>query len=206
MSITLAEDDKTRNDIEEAEDGEDSTGSIGNEDSDNSSEEEEDDEDPETIARRLGDQLWADIQRARAGAAPAVAPPVISPKEAAVMTTMRAVLTYANSDALVRSELSKSIIPGTDGSNVIDMLNKIVSDGKVPRLLVGPLSQVLVKLAKSETLFSPLPAVLSQVALKRKRSDMDEEDSGSVKRTAGDETASQVDATADAEHSPDGTE
>ncbi len=39
----------------------------GEDDDDDDEEDELDDEDAEAIARRLGDQLWADIQRARAG-------------------------------------------------------------------------------------------------------------------------------------------
>lgn len=180
MSITLKDIDKsdTNGKEHESDSADDSSGSAGNEDSDSSSED-EDDEDPEIIARRLGDQLWADIQKARSSVTTATALPPITAKEAAAVVTARTVLSYANADILVHSELSKTVIPGVDGLTAIEMLNRIASDGRVPRAYVVPLSQTLIKLAKSDVLFPPLPAVSSQTTLKRKRDDLDEGDTAS---------------------------
>lgn len=169
---------------EEENDSEDSEDSEEDDD-------EEEEEDPEEIARRLGDQLWADIQRARAGnavettanagpatqqptatsTAPNVTPakPSIDPKkQEAALTTMKVILAHAETDSLVLSTLKSTKVPGYDDSNVYDTLKGIVTSGSITKHAAGSLSQVLVRLAKSEVLFPPLPALPSSL-LKRKR-------------------------------------
>lgn len=161
--------------------------------SDSEEEEEEDEEDPEDIARRLGDQLWADIQRARAAdntntaatttksidqAQPTAAPtpsktttvriPLDTRKQDAALATMKLVLAHADSDGLVHSTLKSTIVPGFEGSNVYDLLKRIVDSGSITKQAASSLSQILVRLAKSEVLFPPLPT-LSSLMLKRKR-------------------------------------
>ena len=153
------------NDAKENDENSDDTNNSGGSE-DDSDEEDSEDEDAEAIARKLGDQLWADIQRARAVApTPAV---VKSPKEDAALVTMKKVLTFANSDPLVHSTLSAATVPGHPNTNLLELLKKLMDEGRVTPQAAGPLSQVLVKLAKSEVLFSPLPSLPSQVA-KRKR-------------------------------------
>ncbi|THH08913.1 hypothetical protein EW145_g2383 [Phellinidium pouzarii] len=193
MSIALVGDQQREKEAnegqnEDAEEGDDDSEENG--DSDNSEEEDEDEDDTEAIARRLGDQLWADIQRARASTA-ASQPPLIpvvvrkSSKEEAALATMKTVLSYAASDPLVYSTLSSTLVPGFGGSTVLEMFSKILEDDRVTRQAAGPLSQVLVKLAKSEILFSPLPT-LPQL-LKRKREDRETGTPPHMKRAAVDE-------------------
>lgn len=173
---------------EEDDDGE-GDGSDNGEDED---EDEDMEDDAEAIARRLGDQLWADIQRARAGGVTSsttdqspesptdehptsirafVSSPNTIPKsakEVAALVTMRTVLAHAATDPLVHSTLMSTPVPGFENTNVLAMLSGIAQSGTISKEVAGPLSQVIVRLAKSEILFSPLPT-LPTSALKRKR-------------------------------------
>jgi len=113
----------------------------GEDEDDDDEEDELDDEDAEAIARRLGDQLWADIQRARAGttAAPATnaastadepnaltndeeSTPAKNTKEEAALATMRAVLACSEQDAPVRARLATTLLPpaATDSSSAAE--------------------------------------------------------------------------------------
>ena len=144
-----------------------------NEDDENYDEGEEDDYadvEDEEIARRLRDQLWADINaaRANANAAPTTVPAAIPPqlstaashvpskKEQAAISTMKAILAFAEKDALVRSTLASAIIPESNGNNVLDLLTQSVASETIPRVVAKQLSHLLVSLARSDALFSTL--------------------------------------------------
>lgn len=137
----------------------------------------EDDEDAdaeaeaEEIARRLRDQVWADINAARATAnvqpvqAPLTSGTVISPtngsqitpkKEEAALATMKEILSFANKDVLVRKTLATAIIPVPNADNVLDLLTRSVASRTIPKSLAKPLSNLLVTLARSDALFSTL--------------------------------------------------
>lgn len=151
--------------------------------SDESEDEDSEDEDAEAIARKLGDQLWADIQRARAVVPPPIALTLKSPKEDAALATTKKVIAFAANDPLVHSTLSAATVPGHPHTNLLELLKKLLDDGRITPQVAGPLSQVLVKLAKSEVLFSPLPSLPSQVA-KRKREGKNSADEPIPKRLA----------------------
>ncbi|EPQ52702.1 hypothetical protein GLOTRDRAFT_140346 [Gloeophyllum trabeum ATCC 11539] len=130
----------------------------------------------EAIARRLNEQLWADIAKAQADAAasasaaaqvpatPAVEPPApaislpsespYSRKQYAAILTIKAVIQYAEKDALFRSTLSNSSIP--DKGDVFSILTRCAADGVVAKGLSKPLAQLMVTLARSDTLFSSI--------------------------------------------------
>ena len=146
---------------------------------DNDSEEDEIDEDAdaeaEDIARRLNDQLWAEISKAQAEAAaaavPGHAPPASVPTEPSAISsglsvpdrrvqealkTIRIVLKDVANDALARRTLSTTLIPGMPGVSVLDAFNNAVSSGVIPKQVAKPLSHLLVSLARSDALFSSL--------------------------------------------------
>jgi hypothetical protein len=146
---------------------------------DDDSEEDEIDEDAdaeaEDIARRLNDQLWAEISKAQAEAAAATAFSHASPasvptepsaifsglsvpdrKVQEALKTMRIVLKDVANDTLARQTLSTTLIPGMPGVSVLDAFNNAVSSGVIPKEIAKPLSHLLVSLARSDALFSSL--------------------------------------------------
>jgi hypothetical protein len=180
-------------------------GESGSDDDDDDDEEDEEEDDAENeaeeIARRLTAQLWADIKEAQAAAAapprpPEVAAPVQIPqpiiadtkatsKEAAAISTVKTVLLFAATDPLVQSTLATTVVPGFESSNVLEMLQNIVQAGTISKEVARPLSQVVVSLARSELLFSPLPVVNTNVQpQKRKRDEYDNVTSRPPKRSA----------------------
>ncbi|THH01103.1 hypothetical protein EW026_g1544 [Hermanssonia centrifuga] len=148
--------------------------------------EEEYDAEAEEIARRLGDQLWADIAKAQAEAAattstPAAAEPSIPPrirpsspmtkepspklyegkksqnkKQDAALLTVRTILSFAFKDPVVRATLATSIIPAAENASVLDILTRCASSNSISKALARPLSDAVVSLAKSEVLFSSM--------------------------------------------------
>ncbi|KAJ3491631.1 hypothetical protein NLI96_g574 [Meripilus lineatus] len=168
----------------------------GNEDEevyDEGEEELDDDDDAsydaqaQEIAKRLGDQLLADIAKAQleAGITPSVVsheeniqtttgPSSTEPfdqvppskttsskfkKQGAALETMRTILVLASKDIAVQNTLRASVvhqINATAASNVFDILNQCVSSNSIPEELSRPLSDIIVSLAKSPTLFSSL--------------------------------------------------
>lgn len=158
--------------------------------------EDEDDDEAEAFARRLGEQLWADINRAHADRASGTtdalqqlqpgseATPAISKGDAAI-ATMKTVLAFTAADPQVHAMLSSTIVPGLENTNVLDILKKTVDSGTVTREIAGPLSQILVALARSEVLFSPLPTLPPHLqSAKRKRDDVDDDGVRPLKRAA----------------------
>lgn len=141
-------------------------------------------EEAEEIARRLKEQLWADISKAQAdrvnvtatastsaaplhdGIPPAVPSPVpitqpppqpstSSKKEEAALKTMGNVLNIAGKDPLVHSTLASAVVPGT-GNSVLEILNQTVAAETISKDLAKSLSMTLVSLARSDTLFAAM--------------------------------------------------
>ncbi|KAI0245971.1 hypothetical protein BJV78DRAFT_214738 [Lactifluus subvellereus] len=169
----------------EHEEGEEDVAEDGD---DNDDEEEENDEDAdaeaEEIARRLNDQLWAEINKAQAEAAAATKCTTAATSGANVCTgasggssasstissslvvpdkrvhealkTMRIILKDIANDPLARTTLSTAVIPGTAGISVLDAFNNAVSSNAIPKAVAKPLSHLLVSLARSDVLFSSL--------------------------------------------------
>ncbi|KAG1735988.1 hypothetical protein EDB19DRAFT_1057200 [Suillus lakei] len=166
---------------------------IGNEEADEWVEEDENyddddyddgEEEAEEIARRLKEQLWADISKAQAdrvsvtttasipgaplhdGVPPAVPSPVpiahpppqssmSSKKEEAALKTMGNVLNIAGKDPLVHSTLASAVVPGA-GNSVLEILNHTVAAGTISKDLAKSLSMTLVSLARSDALFAAM--------------------------------------------------
>ncbi|KAF8492529.1 hypothetical protein F5888DRAFT_1728370 [Russula emetica] len=153
-------------------------GNLADDDEGDEDEEEEDaDAEAEEIARRLNDQLWAEINKAQAEAAAtsskgtaAISDAPISSsasEEDAVchvlpdkrvheaLKTMRIILKDIANDPLARSTLSTTLIPGP-GVSVLDAFDSAVSSNAIPKEIAKPLSHLLVSLARSDVLFSSL--------------------------------------------------
>src|SRR6266852_4969813 len=144
-------------------------------DEDEEEEEEDADAEAEEIARRLNDQLWAEINKAQAEAAATSnkgtaaisdAPISSSASEEAVavlpdkrvheaLKTIRIILKDIANDPLARSTLSTTLIPGP-GLSVLDAFDSAVSSNAIPKEIAKPLSHLLVSLARSDVLFSSL--------------------------------------------------
>ena len=127
----------------------------------------EDDEDidaeAQEIARRLGEELWAAIKANSERNAPSVPnssaieaePPTSAPrKEDLAIRTMLAILTLVDNDPLAKSTLVSTCIP--NGSSVFEVLKQCTTTGSIAKDIAGPLSQILVTLAGSDTLFGKL--------------------------------------------------
>ena len=168
------------------------------EDEDYDEDDEDIDAEAQEIARRLGEELWADISKANAERNAASVPnssvesqvdashavgvadnpsPAYSPrKEDPIIRTMLAILTLVDNDPVAKSTLVSTIIP--NGSNVLEVLKQCTTSGGIAKGTAGPLSQILVTLARSDTLFGKLkhsnaPAIQLDKG-KRKREDLDE--------------------------------
>ena len=139
---------------------------------DDVAEDDEDDEDAdaeaEEIARRLNDQLWAEISKAQAAAAASasggpgsntstISNGLVSDKRIhEALKTIRIILKDIANDPLALSTLSTTAIPGTDNVSVLDAFNNVVSSNTIPKEISKPLSHLLVSLARSDALFSSL--------------------------------------------------
>ncbi|KAF9257955.1 hypothetical protein L218DRAFT_768355 [Marasmius fiardii PR-910] len=175
--------------VEDAEDGSDSDDESSSSSSSSSGEEDagedgEDAGDAEEMSRRLGEQLWEEITKAKAlEATPAptpattgkeiattvtaardppptlsVAPAVNSPsrKQESVIATVRMILSLLEKDPVAHSALVSTTVPLPTSVSVFDALKGILAAGRVSKELAGTLSQSLVTLAQSETLFGKL--------------------------------------------------
>lgn len=165
--------------VEHRESGQGNGKLTDDEEGDEEEEEEEDaDAEAEEIARRLNDQLWAEINRAQAEAAAACSngraaishAPISSSASEEVeavchvlpdkrvheaLKTMRIILKDIANDPLARSTLSTTLIPGP-GVSVLDAFDNAVSSNAIPKEVAKPLSHLLVSLARSNVLFSSL--------------------------------------------------
>lgn len=160
----------------QVQDAEDLANEDGDWDEDDDYNEDDGDDDidaeAEEMARRLEEQLWEDIRNANAASvapqnphepaepseSPAVLPVLnaISKKHEAVILTMKSILSLLQRDALARSTLASTVIPGLNGENILDILNISSTSGTVTKEVVLPLSHITVLLAHSETLFGKL--------------------------------------------------
>ncbi len=195
-SVTLPDFNLPTNDEEDYE-GEDYEDGEGEE----YDEAEDLDAEAEAMARRLGDQLLADIAKAQAEAAAAGAspnpPPAEPPENASVppqetlsqptslqkkreaaLLTMRGILAFASKHGIVGSTMSVSQVPGSEGGNLIDVFNRCVSAASISKPLARVLTEAVLSLAKSDALFGSLrnsdaPAIQLDKG-KRKRDETDE--------------------------------
>ena len=165
-------------------------------------EEEEDDADIDAeaieIARRLGEELWADISKVNAeriaaasrgpsstaitappttlGPTPAVSLPHQPRKEEAIIATMQGILALVESDPAAKAALASTNLP--NGTSVLALLLECSARGSIAQGIAGPLSQVIVALARSNALFGNLKqSNASAIQLdkgKRKREEFDE--------------------------------
>ncbi|KAI0717742.1 hypothetical protein C8T65DRAFT_640640 [Cerioporus squamosus] len=160
------------------------------------------DAEAEAMARRLGDQLLADIAKAQAEAAAAGAnpnppqtaeppehpptppkdilpqPTSLQKKREAALLTMRGILAFASKHAIVGSTMSVSQVPGSEGGTLIDVFNRCVSASSISKPLARVLTEAVLSLAKSDALFGSLrnsdaPAIQLDKG-KRKRDETDE--------------------------------
>ena len=173
-------------------------------------EDEYDDEDidkeAQEIARRLGEQLWADISKVNAERNAQAANALLSvatghpngnpqgadsafqislasnqnkKKEEAVISTMTSILTLVEKDPQAKAILLSVTVP--DGRNVLELLYQCTASRHIAKGVAGPLSQIIVSLAKSEILFGNLrqsnAAALQLNIGKRKREALDEDQS-----------------------------
>lgn len=157
-------------------------------------EEEEGDEDAEAaeIARRLGDQLMADIAKAQAEQAaaaatqtqdpivqPSVAPltsiPTTNDPAAAAINTMKSILAYATKDPLVNFVLASASVIDPTGTktNALQILQRSAEVGFIPQDLAKVFGPVILQLSQSETLFGSKDATAASTPTpetgKRKR-------------------------------------
>lgn len=148
--------------LEEEEEEEDGTGNMEEEEEEEDGDDDDDadiDAEAQEIARRLGQQLWEDINKAQAAqaASAALTTPTQkqSRKEEAVILTMKTILSLIEQDPVARSALESTILLG-NGGNVFETLQQSVVANSVARHICMPLSHTLVSLAKSEHLFGGL--------------------------------------------------
>lgn len=135
------EDDDEAHDIEEEEDDDDG------DDADIDAEAQE-------IARRLGQQLWEDINKAQAAQVSSNVPsstPKLSRKEEAIVTTMKTILSLVEQDRIAKDAFRDTLLPNS-GGNVFEILQQSVLNNSVAKHICMPLSHTLVSLAKSESL------------------------------------------------------
>ena len=154
------------------------------------------DAEAEAMARRLGDQLLADIAKAQAEAAAIVAsasiPPPSAPgtsrappqtslrkKRDAALLTMKDILAFASKHPVLSSTMFASCIPGSEGGNLMEVFNRCISSSTISKPLARALTETILSLAKSDALFGSLrnsdaPAIQLDKG-KRKR---DQEDEG----------------------------
>ena len=168
------------------------------------------DAEAEAIAKRLGDQLLADIAKAQMEAALAAAlptsstsgtetqssflqPPSRTPagnssrKERlnATLKTIRNVLAIVEKDSHARTVFSASLVSVTpDASNALAVLQSCVTANNISKTLAKTLSQAILGLAQNDTLFRP-PTTVNASSDRGKRkhdSAVDQEETSRAKR------------------------
>ena len=160
----------------------------------------------EEIAKRLNDQLWADIAKAQAeanavtgtasvpsgvpastttssrteAATPNPRPPQDRKQDAALMT-VKTILSFAFKDPVVRETLNSYLVRNGENRSVLDVLTQCASSNSIAHGLSKPLSDAVVALAKSEVLFSSMrnsdAAAIQLDKGKRKRDEADDDHS-----------------------------
>ncbi|KAG6837838.1 hypothetical protein H0H93_016206 [Arthromyces matolae] len=170
-------------------------------DEDDSDEEEDDDinAEAEEMTRRLGEELWANLSKAAvdqpsttdavSGATKdhfseevlPTAPNTIasaSQKGDAAIITIKAILSVVEKDPPARLALVSTILPDSNGDNVLDVLQRLAISGTVSKSIAVSLGPILVTLARSDALFGNLRhSNASSIQLdkgKRKREEADD--------------------------------
>ena len=152
-SVELAMDDDQSVDMEEEEEEE--------EDDDDDDDDDDIDAEAQEIARRLGQQLWEDFNKAQAAQTAHGISHILPPaqkqsrKEESVLSTMKSILSLVDRDPVAENALETALLPDSAG-NVLEILRRSVSANNVFSHLCMPLSHTLVSLAKSESLFGSL--------------------------------------------------
>ncbi|KAH0589117.1 hypothetical protein H2248_004885 [Termitomyces sp. 'cryptogamus'] len=148
------------------------------EESENDSDDEGDDDinaEAEEIARRLGEELWAiskanTVQTSTTDTVPSNAtspeqvhsspivtnPATSSRKGEAAIITIKAILAVVENDSPARHALASTIVPNSNGDNVLDILRRLMTSGVVSKAIAISLGPVLVALARSDALFGNL--------------------------------------------------
>jgi len=160
--------------------------------------EDDDDEDidkeAQEIARRLGEQLWADITKVNAERNAAAASSLqatattqesttsmLTPnqnrrKEDAVITTMKSILALVENDAQAKTMMFSTVV--ANGPSILELLYQCTSSGNIDKGIARSLSQAIILLVKSEVLFGNLRqsnASAMQLDIgKRKREEFEE--------------------------------
>ncbi|PPQ63677.1 hypothetical protein CVT24_004563 [Panaeolus cyanescens] len=173
---------------------------VENDDFDDDEDDSDIDAEALEMARRLGEELWADISKVTAernalastsepmqtsaqlgseptlGAPVAPAPAYTHRKEEAILATMKTILGLVENDPPAKNILSSTVLP--DGQNVLWVLQSCCNSASIPKGVAGQLSQLLVALARSDALFGNLKhSNASAIQLdkgKRKREEQDE--------------------------------
>ncbi|TFK25210.1 hypothetical protein FA15DRAFT_668751 [Coprinopsis marcescibilis] len=167
------------------------------------------DAEAQEMARRLGEQLWADLNPKETGeiAQPAsnpgtlvetnpeaqlsnqvldipMDPDAYKKAEESALATIATVLHLVAHDPGAKALLSSTGIPGF-GSNVLEVLQQSASLGRISKGAALPLSQMLVSLARSEQLFGNLrhsDASAAQLQQgKRKRDDLEDDNQNAAR-------------------------
>jgi hypothetical protein len=166
----------------------------GEEEDEDDEEDEEDDDEAEAITRRLGDQLWADINKAKAQAdraawqsgsvaasssgvaALSFLPENAAKKQTAALATLRNILAFAGQYPAVHSALSTTLIPNMDNSSLFDVLHRASAQNFIDKGVASLLSPLLISLAITPTTFDVKPDT-SIAASKRKHAEIDADSS-----------------------------
>jgi hypothetical protein len=133
------------------------------------------DDDNDDIARRLNEQLWADISKAQADAQTKASSPPRAGNHAAAISTMRSIISLLEKDPIARGVLANQVVPGPDcdGATVLEVIRllvKIADEGrpdsqKVPKNIAKALHGMLMAILENEALFGGLSKTIG----KRKR-------------------------------------
>lgn len=140
------------------------------------------DAEAEEMARRLGDQLWADIAKAQLEAAAAAAssaatvpsaPITFKGKQEAALATIKQLLTFASSHPVVHAAFTASLISVPEATNVLAVFERCASSGPafISKSVASTLSGNIAALSKSENLFTQTNNQSSDLG-KRKRDDL----------------------------------
>ncbi|KAG5637517.1 hypothetical protein H0H81_004268 [Sphagnurus paluster] len=152
------------------------------EDYDDEGDDEDIDAEAEEIARRLGEELWADISKATgvSSATLSVSSNTLpsSRKGEAAIITMKAILAVVENDPSARFALASAIIPNSNGENVLDTLRRHVASGQISKVVAGSLSPVLVSLARSDIFSNLRHSNASSIQLDKGKRKREEEDEG----------------------------
>lgn len=147
----------------EEEEEDDTTGEFEEEEDEDEDDEDADiDAEAQEMARRLGQQIWEDINSTQVAqaASTALLSPLLSAqkqsrKEEAILLTMKAILSLIEEDRDARNALESARLPES-GENVLRILQQSISANSMAKHLCMPMSHTLVSLAKSESLFGDL--------------------------------------------------